>query len=101
MLWTSSLLALSALSANHEQTSTNEAALTEEKVQMPKKSRKTWLSVFNVREKGSTGLGMATDSQPQTIAEVADIVAANTPVFFFHNEEQYASSLPAFSTKAS
>ena len=84
------------MSATHEQqaTSSNEAALTEEKVQTPKKGRKTWLSVFNVREKNSTGLGMGSDSQPQTIAEVADIVAANTPVFFFHNEEQYVFSPP-------
>ena len=95
MSWAPGLLALSALSVTHEQGKqvSNDAALTEEKVQVPKKGPKTWLSLFNVREKSPPGLAVAIKGQPQTIAEVADIVAANTPVFFFHNEEQYASCL--------
>ena len=49
---------------------------------------KTWLSLFSVLSKSPSSTKSLSDQQPQTIAEVEDIVAANTPVFFFHNQEQ-------------
>ena len=93
--WAPGLLALSALSVTHDQGSHawSEAALTEENVRAPKEGPKTWLSLFKVQGKSPPGPAVASRGQPETIAEVADIVAANTPVFFFHNEEKYGSCL--------
>jgi hypothetical protein len=47
-----------------------------------------WLRFLNMSSKRGVTAAVATQEQPQTIAEMADIVAANTPVFFFHNQEK-------------
>lgn len=47
-----------------------------------------WLRFLNMSSKRGVTAAVATQEQPQTIAEMADIVAANAPVFFFHNQEK-------------
>ena len=39
-------------------------------------------------KRGPVATTAAVQEQPQTIADMQDIVAANAPVFFFHNQER-------------
>ena len=80
-------VALEAVSRGNEAV-VEEEQLADSPAKSASKGRKTWLSVFKVLPKRSSTVSSPASNQPQTIAEVTDIVAANTPVFFFHNQEQ-------------